>query len=393
MIFASCIILLCQAGATPTKRLASTFTSSTEELLDGVSLKTISVRHCSPRMYLYKSNAMNEPTSFASEIHQKTNGLRWRQSKIQIQSTQKESTGCNAVMRKFFLSPVAYIALSLAMNSPTVHAQPSENNAPLSYPDKWALVIGIDKFLTKSWNYKYGVKDAQDFQNYLINTAHFESGHVKLVTGPHATKDTVLNECRSWLRKSVKQDDLLVIYVRSRGVDQTNLTSFSGKQESRAVAFSDTMGEDASGTGLKINDLPELFCKELPKGPVAMILDVDFAGTLRWITMQNFSEEGDTRIGNPLVLVTSTQNNQISWQSYTAKNSVFTRELINELTKMGGNADLTDAVNAIGARVKQRVFEQRGRSQEPLSMASSGPNSYHHINLAAPSTRSESPQN
>lgn len=291
-------------------------------------------------------------------------------------------------MRRYFLNPVAFIALSLAMYSPTVHAQPSESNAPLSYPDKWALVIGIDKFLTKSWNYRYGVKDAQDFQNYLINTAHFESDHVKLVTGPRATKDTVLNECRSWLRNSVKQDDLLVIYVRSRGVDLTNMTSFSGSQESRAVAFSDTKGEDASGTGLKINDLPELFCKELPKGPVAMILDVDFAGTLRWITMQNFSDEGDTRLGNPLVLVTSTQNNQISWQSYTAKNSVFTRELIDELTKMGSDADLTAAVNAIGARVKQRVFEQRSRTQEPLSMASSGPNSYHHINLAAPSSQS-----
>lgn len=290
--------------------------------------------------------------------------------------------------RKYFLSSVAYVAINLAMNTPPVHAQPSESYTPSSYPNKWALVIGVDKFLTKSWNYKYGVKDAQDFQNYLINTAHFQPDHVKLVTGPQATKDTVLNECRTWLRNSVKQDDLLVIYVRSRGVDLTIMTSFSGSQESRVMALSDTKEKDAQETGLKINDLPELFCKELPKGPVAMILDVDFAGTLRWITMQNFSDEGDTRLGNPLVLVTSTQNNQISWQSYTAKNSVFTRELIDELTKMGGDADLTVAVDAIGPKVKQRVYEQRGRSQEPLSMASSGPNSYHHVNLAAPSSNS-----
>jgi|GEM_PF-4506516 len=292
-------------------------------------------------------------------------------------------------MQKYFLSSVAYVATSLAMYSPSANAQPSQSYTPSSYPNKWALVIGVDKFLTKSWNYKYGVKDAQDFQNYLINTAHFQPDHVKLVTGPQATKDTVLNECRSWLRNSVKQGDLLVIYVRSRGVDLTNMTSFSGSQESRLMALSDTKEKDAQETGLKINDLPELFCKELPKGPVAMILDVDFAGTLRWITMQNFSDEGDTRLGNPLVLVSSTQNNQISWQSYTAKNSVFTRELIDELTKMGGDADLTVAVDAIGPKVKQRVYEQRGRSQEPLSMASSGPNSYHHVNLAAPTPQSK----
>lgn len=282
-------------------------------------------------------------------------------------------------------------ASCLVVHSPNCCAQALETETPQSYPNKWALVIGIDKFKTKSWNYKYGVKDAQDFQNYLINVAHFEPGHVKFVTGLHATKDTLLNECRSWLRNSVSKDDLLVIYIRSRGVDLTNLTSFSGSEESRVVALSDTDEEDVAGTSLKINDLPELFCKDLQKGPLAMILDIDFAGTLRWKVIQNFTDDGETRLGNPLVIVTSTENNQISWQSFTAKNSVFTRELIDELMKMGSDADLTDAADAIGARVKQRVYEQRGLSQEPLSMASSGPNSSHHINLAAPSSKPKPP--
>lgn len=284
-------------------------------------------------------------------------------------------------------------ALCLGVHSLNCFAQASATEAPQSYPNKWALVVGIEKFKTKTWNYKYGVKDAQDFQKYLINTARFEPDHVKFVTGHRATKDTLLNECRSWLRNSVNKDDLLVIYIRSRGVDLENLTSFSGRQESRVVALSDTVGEDAVGTGLKTNDIPELFCKDLHKGPLAMILDVDFAGTLRWKVLRNLTKAGETRLGNPLVIVTSTGNNQISWQSITAKNSVFTRELIDELTKMGSNADLTAAANAIGPRVKQRVYEQRSRSQEPLSMASSGPNSSPHINLAAPSSKSNPPGN
>lgn len=259
-----------------------------------------------------------------------------------------------------------------------------------SYPDKWALVIGIDKFKNKSWNFNYGVKDAQDFRNYLLNSAQFIPSHVKLVTGNQATKNTLLNESRLWLRNSVKKGDLLVVYVRSRGIDLTDKTSFSGSQESRAIALCDTAKSKKTETLLKINDLPDLLCKDLPIGPIAIIVDADFAGTLRWKIMENFTSDGETRLGNPLVIITSTQNNQISWPSFTAKNSVFTRELIDELTNMGSAADLSNASCKIGARVKQRVYEQRGLSQEPLSMASSGPDSYHHINLAAPSNRGSS---
>lgn len=284
------------------------------------------------------------------------------------------------------LGPIIFLALLISMFVPPKVYGEELDSVPC-YSNKYALIIAIDKYKEKSWNFRYGIQDATDFQDYLISHANFSPAHVKLITGISATKGALLSGFQGWLQKSVKHGDLVVIYVRARGIDTVTKTSFSGRHESRVLAVSDTDPKNVMETGVLINELPSLFLKDLPKCASAIILDVDFAGTLRWQTFSNFDDNGNTKLGNPLVIVGSTERNQISWTSRTAKNSVFTRELIDVLRDMGNDADLAVAGMTVSPRVRQRVFEQRGLSQEPFETSSSGENSEHRINLAAPAVQ------
>lgn len=85
-----------------------------------------------------------------------------------------------------------------------------------SFQDKWAVVIGIDRFSHEGWKFKYAQKDARDFRNYLVKEGSFAPDHVKLLCGSDATHQGI-EKAFDWLARVAERKDLAVVYIRTKG--------------------------------------------------------------------------------------------------------------------------------------------------------------------------------
>ncbi len=84
--------------------------------------------------------------------------------------------------------------------------------------DKWAVVVGISNFKDAAINLRYAAKDATDFSNYLVSSAHFAKDHVRLLVDSQATRENIIGTLGDrWLRRLANSDDLVCIYISSHG--------------------------------------------------------------------------------------------------------------------------------------------------------------------------------
>lgn len=84
--------------------------------------------------------------------------------------------------------------------------------------DKWALLIGVDLFQDGTVP---EIKEAERNVKVLAkalhdpNSGHFAADHIKIVTGPGATKSGIEAAVRDWLCKKVLPDDMALLYICS----------------------------------------------------------------------------------------------------------------------------------------------------------------------------------
>ena len=85
--------------------------------------------------------------------------------------------------------------------------------------DKWALIVGISSFKSKSVpKLQYAAKDAADFYRYLVNEANFDPSHVRILLNEEATERRVLSELgEKFLPNLVQPGDLVVVYFSTHG--------------------------------------------------------------------------------------------------------------------------------------------------------------------------------
>ena len=80
-------------------------------------------------------------------------------------------------------------------------------NRPIK--DKWALVIGINKFKNeKIPTLRYSVKDAEDFAQFLIEKGNFARDHILVLTDENATYKNIMAALGDkWFPRRVMKDD------------------------------------------------------------------------------------------------------------------------------------------------------------------------------------------
>jgi len=106
-------------------------------------------------------------------------------------------------------------------------AVPGEKPSPVVH-DKWALVIGINKFQdTHVPKLKYTSKDARDFSALLKDPTYgrFAEDHVHLLTDEQATTRKIKEEL-NWLARKAGKDDLVVVFLSSHGSPRRNLSRY-----------------------------------------------------------------------------------------------------------------------------------------------------------------------
>ncbi len=245
-------------------------------------------------------------------------------------------------------------------------------SADLNRPvkDKWAVVVGISSFEDPELNLKYAAKDATDFRNYLVGEAHFQPDHVKLLTNEQATHDNIVNALGTgWLGRVAKPDDLVVIYMSSHG----SAPSDTAKGSNLIVTYETSM-DNLELSGIPMQWLTGSIKKMVHCDRTVLVLDVCHAGAVksdeqkglaRTAAASPFNVDGVV-LGKGQVLIASSDADQVSWESRTSKNGVFTYRLLEGLRQQGDKTSLANACTYLREKVEEEVLRDRAKLQTPV---------------------------
>lgn len=273
---------------------------------------------------------------------------------------------------------------------------PQSQNIPARpVKDKWALVVGVSNFKDSSINLQYAAKDATDFYNYLITEAHFAPDHVKLLLDKNATRENITgNLGEKWLGKVADKDDLVVIYLSSHGTSsrgdtnyivayETNLNNviFTGiSMQSFTTGINDILKSDRvvvvmdvchGGAVRTDSDLDNIARRKEEPARIA-IASADVNGMKGLIRSPEITGKNMGNIvGKGQIVLASSEADQVSWESTSYPNGVFTRRLIEGLRLNGEKTTVMEAFKHMRQKVEQEVLKDRSEIQTPIAVTNS----------------------
>lgn len=243
----------------------------------------------------------------------------------------------------------------------------SECNSGRPVQDKWAVVVGISNFKDSSINLRYAAKDATDFKNYLINEAHFQPDHVKLLIDKQATRENIVSNLgEGWLRRLANSDDLVIVYLSTHG-------SAAKKELGNAnfIAPYETNMNNLVFSGIPMQWLTVGLKDLIHCDRVIMLLDVCHGGAsapdaAKGLNRVNGIDLRTAKVGDGQIVVAASEADQLSWESKQYANGVFTRRLIEGLRAKGDKTTMSEAFNATKQKVEEEVLRDRAELQTPV---------------------------
>lgn len=231
--------------------------------------------------------------------------------------------------------------------------------------DKWALVVGISEFANPQLNLKYSAKDARDFADYLVKEAGFAPDHVKVLLNKDATERRILSELGDrWLPRVANPDDLVVLFVSTHG---------SGAEldvggQNYLVAY-DTDVQDLYTTGVPMRRLAEDIKNRVHCDRVVIFLDACHSGGAKSEAkglVRTGVDASELAVGSGQLVIASSAEDQVSWESKNGANGVFTSALLDSLRKRGQSTTIGEMFKDLKDKVQDQVLRERGRLQTPV---------------------------
>ncbi|MCW5821986.1 MAG: tetratricopeptide repeat protein [Cyanobacteria bacterium TGS_CYA1] len=265
--------------------------------------------------------------------------------------------------------------------------------------DKWALVVGVSNFKDSSINLQYAAKDATDFYNYLIHEAHFSPDHVKLLLDKNATRENIVSNLgEKWLAKVAGKDDLVVIYLSSHGTSSRKEIG-----DTNFIVAYETNLENVIFTGISMQSFTTGISDLIKSDRVVVVMDVCHGGAVRQnADLDNIATTSDAPrriamssqgvtsgvkglirspelsgksmgniVGKGQIVLASSEADQVSWESLTYPNGVFTRRLIEGLRQKGEKTTVLEAFSFMRQKVEQEVLKDRSEIQTPIAVTKS----------------------
>lgn len=233
--------------------------------------------------------------------------------------------------------------------------------------DKWALVIGIDKFQDKRiQQLSYSAKDARDFADFLATKGNFARDHIKLLTNEKATYQAIRESLGdTWLPKRAMSNDLVVIYVSTHGSPR----EMDVGKDNWLVAHNTNIDKFFT-TGIQLKSLANTVKARTGCDRVVLLLDACNSGAAQTGggkgLIRNANFDINSIVGEGELVISSSQSNQRSWESKRYKNGVFTRKLIELLSGPGANMPLEKVFTELKTVVEQEVRFDRTATQTPV---------------------------
>jgi hypothetical protein len=287
-------------------------------------------------------------------------------------------------MRKLTLGAVLVTSTLLVLSALPVLAGNSGVNRP--FRDKWAVVIGISKFVKSELDLKYAAADARSFCDYLVNDGNFAKDHVKLVTDLQANRRNILSTLGGgWLGRVAGPEDLVVVYISSHGSP-----SELDVEGVNYLLAADSDPDDLYSSGIDMQVLSRMIKAKIHADRVVLFLDTCYsgAGTATGSTtgsttgsvsgsgaVQNTSRKANVSAAKIAestgqIVVASSQPNQASWECASQPMSVFTYCLLDGLRCKGNLTTLDQAFGHLKEKVQTTVMQERGELQTPVMKGS-----------------------
>jgi tetratricopeptide (TPR) repeat protein len=246
--------------------------------------------------------------------------------------------------------------------------------------NKWAVCIGISDFQDSSSNLDWPAKDASDIAGYLIKSAHFPAGNVRVLQNEQATRDNILNVIGgNWLPTRAGEDDLVVLFMSSHGSEAS--------AEDGGYNFlicHDTDDEDWAGTAIPMQELMRMIKRRISANRVIIVLDACHSGASatggkRTMVRGNFDARSLAHEAGQ-VIVCSSKPNELSTDSGEFQNGVFTHYLLEGLALRKDETTLGEAFSYM----QKKVIEYSDDDDDPQTPVMKGLWNANNIKLAAP---------
>lgn len=258
--------------------------------------------------------------------------------------------------------------------NPFVLAAPDDVKVDLGkLTDKWALVIGISKFRDAANNLKYAAKDAQDLSDFLQDPkrGRFQPDHVKAITGKEASLAGV-KAGLNWLARKAQPSDLVLVFIASHGTPRSKDTV--GQLNYILTNDSNTADDDTLyGSSLPMVEVSEVIRSRIPARRTVVILDTCHSegatrGLVRPVNASNLTLD-ELKAGFGRAILTSSKQDQSSYEDDSLENGIFTHFLIEGLSQNEGRVSLTNAFEYLVQHVEKKA-KSVNKEQTPVMVRS-----------------------
>lgn len=270
------------------------------------------------------------------------------------------------------------LAALYARNSNNYGSQRREGGAALTPPppaaeksfvrDKFALIVGVGKFERSNIPaLKYAAKDATDFAALLTDpeVGRFPKENVTILTDGQATSRAIRSALAGIARRAMKED-LVLLYFSTHGSSPSMDRSKIG---SGYLVMHDTDVNDLYATAYGMDELANFMRQKINAERIVTFLDTCYSGDTTRILQQTSGSKalevealsdqsiGQIAQGKGSVVITSSSNRELSWESEEKKNSFFTVYLMESMRDRKGLGSIretyTDLQRRIPAAVRQ----------------------------------------
>jgi hypothetical protein len=222
--------------------------------------------------------------------------------------------------------------------------RPGETKLP-PVRNKWALVVGISQFSDARLSLHYTTKDARDFAAALVDPqiGRFPPSNVH-VLGETEVSTRRFKEELNWLARSAEENDLVVIFVATHGTSRKDDTA-----EVNYIVTSDTdltSQDSLFGSALAMVELSDIVRTRIKARRTVILLDTcHSAGAMaaskeRATGLADFAPSGEAldriRQGVGRAILTSSQEEQFSYEGAPFQNGYFTHFLLEALRQNNG---------------------------------------------------------
>lgn len=236
---------------------------------------------------------------------------------------------------------------------------------------KYALLVGIGKFADPSIpTLRFAAKDARDLREVLIDprSGNFADGDVFLLTDETATRANILKALNQ-IALQAGEEDLVLLFFSSHGSPRRDGQGLQGigyivthDSTQKEIYLNSIEFEDLSqkvsliAARRKVTLLDTCYSGQAPRGGKALVLEGAGVG----VPTANLFLSGEGSY-----VITSSQENEVSYESERLQNGYFTHFLVEALRQGPEPPTIQQVFRHLSTKVKDVVASERQASQRP----------------------------